>query len=52
MKIVRIKQCIFENASREKGKPTVIFKNGLVKFNMFFLKPHTTTILTTFLKLY
>ena len=36
----------------KRESPTVIFKNGLVKFNMFFLKPHTTTILTTFLKLY
>ena len=34
MKFVRIKQCKFENASREKEKLITFLKNGcVVKFN-------------------
>ena len=41
MIFVRIKQCKFENASREKQKLIIFLKNGrVVKFNWFFLKPH------------
>ena len=41
MIFVRIKQCKFENASREKRKHVTFLKNGRVmKFNWFFLKPH------------
>ena len=40
MIFVRIKQCKFENASREKRKLIIFLKNGrAVKSNWVFLKP-------------